>query len=183
MTSLRCMIHILSPRGVKPRCIPHRRGPRAECSFNIAGALQLGATSSHVGRRTIKPCASRLWKPVFSWSIKLYLAVRHFRSVVMPCRFMRTNAHAHQCCIFQSYAKTVPSRMKLTMREPASIVMDKGAWRMTSYSNSVLHRFANFVCPPSWRHVETHMKPFLNKRLIHSAKKVPKNVLIWYFLI
>ena len=29
-----------------------------------------------------------------------------------------TTAHAHQCCIFQSYAKTVPSRMKLTMREP-----------------------------------------------------------------
>ena len=34
-----------------------------------------------------------------------------------------TTAHVHQCCIFQSYAKTVPSRMKLTMkltmREPA----------------------------------------------------------------
>ena len=34
-----------------------------------------------------------------------------------------TTAHAHQCCLFQSYAKTVPSRMKLTMkltmREPA----------------------------------------------------------------
>ena len=29
-----------------------------------------------------------------------------------------TTAHAHQCCRFQSYAKTVPSRMKLTMREP-----------------------------------------------------------------
>ena len=28
-----------------------------------------------------------------------------------------TTAHAHQCCIFQSYAKTVPrSRMKLTMK-------------------------------------------------------------------
>ena len=25
-----------------------------------------------------------------------------------------TTAHAHQCCRFQSYAKTVPSRMKLT---------------------------------------------------------------------
>ena len=29
-----------------------------------------------------------------------------------------TTAHAHQCCRFQSYAKTVPSRMKLTKREP-----------------------------------------------------------------
>ena len=39
-----------------------------------------------------------------------------------------TTAHVHQCCIFQSYAKTVPSRMKLTMkltmREPASMTTD-----------------------------------------------------------
>ena len=39
-----------------------------------------------------------------------------------------TTAHAHQCCVFQSYAKTVPSRMKLTMkmtmREPASMTTD-----------------------------------------------------------
>ena len=39
-----------------------------------------------------------------------------------------TTAHAHQCCILQSYAKTVPSRMKLTMkltmREPASMTTD-----------------------------------------------------------
>ena len=58
-------------------------------------------------------------------------AVRHFCSVVMPCRFMRTNAHAQQCCIFQSYAKNVLSRMKLTMKltmhEPASMTTDKGA--------------------------------------------------------
>ena len=27
-----------------------------------------------------------------------------------------TTAHAHQCCRFQSYAKTVPSRMKLTTK-------------------------------------------------------------------
>ena len=36
-----------------------------------------------------------------------------------------TTVHVHQCCIFQSYAKTVPSRMKLTMkltmREPTFI--------------------------------------------------------------
>ena len=49
-----------------------------------------------------------------------------------------TTAHAHQCCMFQSYAKTVPSRMKLTMRDPASMTTDKGSRRMTSYSNSVL---------------------------------------------
>ena len=63
-------------------------------------------------------------------------AVRYFRSVVMPCRFTQTNAHAHQCCIFHSYAKTVPSRMKLTMkltmREPASMTTDTWSRRVTS---------------------------------------------------
>ena len=56
-----------------------------------------------------------------------------------------TTAHAHQCCIFQSYAKTVPSRMKLTMkltmREPAfleSMTTDTWSWRVTSDLNSVL---------------------------------------------
>ena len=72
-------------------------------------------------------------------------AVRHFRSVqsvVMDSGSLGTTAHAHQCCIFQSYAKTVPSQMKLTMiltmREPASMTTDKGSRRETSYSNSVL---------------------------------------------
>ena len=65
-------------------------------------------------------------------------AVRHFRSVVIDAGSRGTTAHAHQCCIFQGYPKAVPSRMKLTMREPASMTTDKGAWRMTSYSNSVL---------------------------------------------
>ena len=49
-----------------------------------------------------------------------------------------TTAHAHQCCIFQSYAKTVPSRMKLTMREPASMTTDTWSRRVTSDFNSVL---------------------------------------------
>ena len=55
-----------------------------------------------------------------------------------------TTAHAHQCCIFQSYAKTVPSRMKLTikltMREPAfmgSMTTDTWSRRVTSDVNSV----------------------------------------------
>ena len=64
----------------------------------------------------------------------------------MPCWFMRTNAHAHQYCIFQSYAKTVPSRMKLTMkltmREPASMTMDTWSRRVTSDFNSVLWGYA-----------------------------------------
>ena len=77
-------------------------------------------------------------------TITLYAigGVRHFRSVVMPCRFTRTNAHAHQCCIFQSYAKTVPSRikltMKLTMREPASMKTDTWSRRVTSDFYSAL---------------------------------------------
>ena len=61
-------------------------------------------------------------------------AVRHFRSVIMDAGSRGTTAHAQQCCIFQSYAKTVPSRMKLTMREPANHDNRQG---VTSYSNSV----------------------------------------------
>ena len=43
---------------------------------------------------------------------------RHSLRWHATCWFTRTNAHAHQYCIFQSYAKTVPLRMtmKLTMR-------------------------------------------------------------------
>ena len=64
--------------------------------------------------------------------------VRHFRSVVMDAGSRRTTAHAHQCCISQSYEKTVPSRMKLTMREPASMTTDKGSRRVASYFYSGL---------------------------------------------
>ena len=64
----------------------------------------------------------------------------------MPCWFTRTNstAHAHQYCIFQSHAKTVPSRMKLTMklttcmREPASMTTNTWSRRVMSDFNSVL---------------------------------------------
>ena len=37
------------------------------------------------------------------------------------CGSRITTAHAHQCCRFQSYAKNVPSQMKLTKREPINI--------------------------------------------------------------
>ena len=50
-----------------------------------------------------------------------------------------TTAHAHQCCRFQSYAKTVPSRMKLTMKltmreptwDPWHRTRDHGVCRLT----------------------------------------------------
>ena len=64
-------------------------------------------------------------------------AVRHFRSFVMDDGSRGTTAHAHRCCRFQGYPKAVPSRMKLTMREPASMATDNGSRRVTSYSNSV----------------------------------------------
>ena len=80
----------------------------------------------------------------------LFEAVRHFCSVIMPCRFTRTNAHAHQCCIFQSYAKTVPSRMKLTMkftmREPASMTTDTWSLHVTSDFYSALRHILVFCC-------------------------------------
>ena len=55
-----------------------------------------------------------------------------------------TTAHVHQCCIFQSYAKTVPSRMKLTMREAASMTTDTWSRRVTSDFNSVLSNHQTF---------------------------------------
>ena len=56
-----------------------------------------------------------------------------------------TTAHVHQCCIFQSNAKTVPSRMKLTMREPASMATDTWSRRVTSDFNSVFkHKKSNW---------------------------------------
>ena len=55
-----------------------------------------------------------------------------------------TTAHAHQCCRFQSYAKTVQSRMKLTKHEPTflgSRTTDHGVWRLTltAYWKSYVH--------------------------------------------
>ena len=58
-------------------------------------------------------------------------------------------ATAHQCCIFQCYAKTVPSRMKLTMHEPASMTTDTWSWRVTSDFNSALVGLccSSYFCP------------------------------------
>ena len=52
-----------------------------------------------------------------------------------------TTAHAHQCCRFQSYAKTVPSQMKLTNEIDDAWTnihgihdngpRDHGVWRLT----------------------------------------------------
>ena len=48
-----------------------------------------------------------------------------------------STAHVHQCCRFQSYAKTVPSRMKLTMKLTMRDGIhdngprDHGVWRLT----------------------------------------------------
>ena len=71
--------------------------------------------------------------------------VRHFRSVVGDAGSRKTTAHAHQCCIFQGYPKAVPSWMKLTMCEPASMTTDKGARRVTSYFYSALVYYQLYV--------------------------------------
>ena len=67
------------------------------------------------------------------------------------CGSRVTTAHAHQCWIFQSYAKTVPSwmklTMKLTMREPTfmgSMTTDTWSRRVTSDFNSVLRNAIRF---------------------------------------
>ena len=60
---------------------------------------------------------TRLFPLVKSDSIDEQYAVKAQTSLAPLSRFrgsLVTTAHAHQCCRFQSYAKTVPSRMKLT---------------------------------------------------------------------
>ena len=71
------------------------------------------------------------------------------------CGSCVTTAHAHQCCIFQSYAKTVPSRMKLTMKltmcEPAFMgCMTTDTWsrHVTSDFNSVFQGESIYIPPP-----------------------------------
>ena len=52
----------------------------------------------------------------YLWDESVY-AVKAQTSLAQLSRFrssLVTTAHEHQCCRFQSYAKTVPSRMKLT---------------------------------------------------------------------
>ena len=59
-----------------------------------------------------------------------------------------STAYAHQCCRFQSYAKTVPSRMKLTKREPHSWdprQLTTWSRRVTSDFNSVFLSMHCFV--------------------------------------
>ena len=81
------------------------------------------------------------------WPFKLY-AVKAQTSLAPLSRFRGsrvTTAHAQECCRFQSYAKIVPSRMKLTMKltkhEPHSWdPRQRTTWsrRVTSDFNSVL---------------------------------------------
>ena len=95
---------------------------------------------------TPPPCTQRPfqgWRGIITACIQY--AVKAQMSLAPLSRFHSsrvTTAHAHQCCRFQSYAKTVPSRMKLamklTMREPASMTTDTWSRRVTSDFNSVL---------------------------------------------
>ena len=68
--------------------------------------------------------------------------------VVLDVGSRVTTAHAHQYCIFQSDAKTVPSRMKLTMkltmRDPASMTKDTWSWRVTSWLQQRIKESGNF---------------------------------------
>ena len=56
-----------------------------------------------------------------------------------------TTEHAHQCCRFQSYAKTVPSRMKLTSRKWQSC--EPHSWdprQRTTWSQRIKHVY-NYI--------------------------------------
>ena len=113
----------LSPTGVIAGALCRRYGCRP---VMIVGGLLVTISALCAALST------QLWHLYICYAVAgtqintLLEAVRHFRSVVLDAGSRGTTAHAHQCCIFQSYAKTVPSRMKLTMREPASMTTDKG---------------------------------------------------------
>ena len=96
------------------------------------------------------------------WSMKMYAvmivinaqyAVKAQTSLAPLSRFRGsrvTTAHEQQRCKFQSYAKTVPSPMKLTKREPHSWDPQRTTWSrlVTSDFNSVfnLHGCQAYEC-------------------------------------
>ena len=65
----------------------------------------------------------------------------------MPCWFTRTNAHAHQCCIFQSHAKTctVSNEIDYAMK-PASMTTDTWSRHVTSDFYSTLQMKTQIPC-------------------------------------
>ena len=109
-------------------------------------------------------------------------AVRHFRSVVIDAGSRVTTAHAHQCCIFQSYAKTVPSRMKLTMREPASMTTDMWSRHVTFYSNSVYREKAerSVCCCPKPLYLKTDFS-HLHCTCTCTCTTIDKKLCLWMF--
>ena len=105
---------------------PHKRpdmlrGRRNPASINLPKVPNIHPTKINL-----------IWTHRFQYAVEA--SPNFTRSIVMVSCV--TIAHAHQCCIFQSYAKTVPSRMKLTMRETASMTMDTWSRRVTSDFNS-----------------------------------------------
>ena len=62
-----------------------------------------------------------------------------------------TTAHAHQCCRFQSYAKTVPSRMKLTMKLTKREPHCWDLWQRTTWSRHVTSDFNSVLILEIWR--------------------------------
>ena len=84
----------------------------------------------------------------------LLYAVKTQTSLALLSRFCGshvTTAHAHQCCRFQSYAKTVPSRLKLTSK------IDK-AW-------------TTFLGSTTTDHVITACDVWLYKQHLHHEQK------------
>ena len=80
---------------------------------------------SHKGINDVQRCFVENQKGAVAIQSLWQYAVKAQTSLALLSRFHGsrvTTAHAHQYCRFQSYAKTVPSRMKLTTqltkREP-----------------------------------------------------------------
>ena len=96
---------------------------------------------------------------IWFWNLALQYAVKAQTSLAPLSRFRGsriTTAHEQQCCSFQSYARTMPSQMKLTRkltkREPHSWdPWQQTTWsrRVTSDFNSVLWAMSLFVISSS----------------------------------
>ena len=78
--------------------------------------------------------------PEYTWTgvYTLFKPKRHSLRFMVHALLL----HMHTNVVYKSYAKTVPSRMKLTMkltmREPASMTTDTWSRSVTSHFNSVL---------------------------------------------
>ena len=81
-----------------------------------------------------------------------------------------TTAHAHQCCRFQSYVKTGPSRMKLTLKLTKREPHCWDLWQRTTWSRRVTSDFNSVlqccVLESVHKGYNVSISPFFHYRII-----------------